>query len=621
MAKKTPRAGRTLLILGIVIVAMYALIAFTSPSTQGQSRWQPKLGLDLEGGTRITLTAAGRTPTATQLAEARTIIDQRVNGSGVAESEVSTQGGRNIVAEIPGQNAQNIVDSVARTAQLRFRLVAGSAPAAGSATSSPSAGASSSASPSAGASGSPSAGASTSPSAEASPGASATPNQRVAPQLGRKAPAADPTPSPSGSASSSASPSAGATGSPSASASPSSGSSGGSSDSARGASVTPKLSGAAATAYKKSINDPLAWQSSPDQYSQAAFAQFTCPKSGAGAPFDDDPDAPLIACDSDGNKYLLSKTVIEGTQLRTASSGTPQQGVGFVVQLQFKGQGTKTFATVTRAITGGQKQFAIVLDNTVLSAPGVNEPILNGSAEISGDFTEGEARSLANSLKFGALPIRFADPSVEQIGASLAGDQLSAGVIAGIVGLLLVMLYCLVYYRGLGAVVVASLVVAAVVTYAAVLLLAKGAGFTLTLPGIAGLIVAVGITADSFIVYFERIRDEMRDGKSMRVAVELGWARARNTCLAADAVSLLAAVVLYVFTIGVVKGFAFALGVSTLIDLAVFFWFTKPMMTTLARRRFFSSGHPMSGLSYETLGVDAPTNAGRAGARTAGGKA
>jgi preprotein translocase subunit SecD len=167
-----------------------------------------------------------------------------------------------------------------------------------------------------------------------------------------------------------------------------------------------------------------------------------------------------------------------------------------------------------------------------------------------------------------------------------------------------VMIYCLLYYRGLGLVVVSSLVVAGAVTYAMVLILSKTAGFTLSLPGIAGLIVAVGITADSFIVYFERIRDEMRAGKSMRVAVELGWKRARNTCLAADTVSLLAALVLYIFTIGEVKGFAFTLGISTLIDLVVFFWFTKPMMTMLARVRFFNSGSRLSGLSQETLGLD-----------------
>jgi len=193
---------------------------------------------------------------------------------------------------------------------------------------------------------------------------------------------------------------------------------------------------------------------------------------------------------------------------------------------------------------------------------------------------------------------------VETVGPSLAGDQLSAGLTAGAIGLLLVMIYCLVYYRGLGVVVLGSLVVAAALTYALILLLSTTANFTLTLPGIAGLIVAVGITADSFIVFFERIRDEMRDGRSMRVAVEHGWARARNTCLAADAVSLLAALVLYIFAAGVVKGFAFTLGVSTLIDLVVFFWFTHPLVSWLARYPFFHRGHRLSGLDAGALGVD-----------------
>ena len=274
------------------------------------------------------------------------------------------------------------------------------------------------------------------------------------------------------------------------------------------------------------------------------------------------------------------------------------------MNLGFKSSARKVFGDTTTALNKNNGTFAIVLDGKVISYAGVNEPILDGNAQITGDFKEAEARSLSNSLKYGALPIRFAKPTIVTIGPSLAGNQLQAGVLAGIAGLLVVMIYCLVYYRGLGVVVVASLIIAGVITYGVVLVLAKAAGFTLTLPGIAGLIVGVGITADSFIVYFERIRDEMRDGKSMRVAVETGWYRARNTCLAADAVSLLAAVVLYIFAIGVVRGFAFALGISTLIDVAVFFWFTKPSMTLLARYKFFNTGTRFSGLSRETLGID-----------------
>jgi preprotein translocase subunit SecD len=328
----------------------------------------------------------------------------------------------------------------------------------------------------------------------------------------------------------------------------------------------------------------------------------------------DDPGQPLITCDDKGQKFLLSKAVIEGTDLKSASYGIPQNGTTYAVNLAFKNKAPEVFGKVSTQLHDNGGTFAIVLDGQVISYAGVNEPILDGNAQITGDFSETEARSLSNSLKYGALPLRVST-SVETVGPSLAGNQLSAGIYAGIIGLAIVMLYCLFYYRGLGLVVIASLIIAGIVTYGVVLVLAKAAGFTLTLPGIAGLIVAVGITADSFIVYFERIRDEMREGRSMRVAVETGWARARNTCLAADAVSLLAAVVLYIFAIGVVRGFAFALGVSTVIDVAVFFWFTKPMMTVLARYRFFNSGHRFSGLSAETLGIDEGPHVHMAGGR------
>jgi preprotein translocase subunit SecD len=339
----------------------------------------------------------------------------------------------------------------------------------------------------------------------------------------------------------------------------------------------------------------------------------------------DDPDKPLVTCGTAeegtaATKFLLSPAAIEGTDLKNADAVVPAQQVQWIVQLSIGGQGKQVFAELSRAMVDGSgtptagAQFAIVLDGKVISSPGFNGVISDGNAQISGNFTETSAKALATSLKFGALPISFTKDgtSVDEIGASLAGDQLTAGITAGLLGLLLVMLYCLVYYRGLGLVVIASLIVAGGVTYSMVLLLSETAGFTLTLPGIAGLIVAVGITADSFIVYFERIRDEMRDGKSMRVAVQAGWKRARNTCLAADTVSLLAAVVLYIFAAGVVKGFAFALGLSTIIDLAVFFWFTHPMVTLLGTFKFFNRGHKLSGLDPEALGIDRITVGGRA---------
>jgi len=365
----------------------------------------------------------------------------------------------------------------------------------------------------------------------------------------------------------------------------------------------------------KDVADPIKWIDAPNQEAIDAYNSFSCPQDGTPVNVEDDPKKPLVTCEWDpdtktAQKYLLAAAMIEGSQLDNAQAAIPQNSLSYVVALDFDGGGTSAFTKISQALVcpSGDvppcRQFAAVLDGQVISAPTMNALITDGQPQIEGHFTEASAKSLATSLKFGALPVSFADYSVQTIGPSLAGDQLPAGITAGIVGLLLVMIYCLFYYRGLGIVVIGSLLVAGATTYAMVLLLSKTANFTLTLPGIAGLIVAVGITADSFIVYFERIRDEMRDGKSMRVAVEAGWVRARATCLAADTVSLLAAIVLYIFAAGVVRGFAFALGLSTVIDLVVFFWFTKPLVSLFAKLRFYNSGGRLSGLSAETLGID-----------------
>jgi preprotein translocase subunit SecD len=584
VATKASRSGRRLIVFALLTAALYGGVALSGD-------WKPKLGLDLQGGTRITLeasTATGEAITPEKLDEARGIIDQRVNGQGVAEAEVAVQGDRNIVVEIPGQNRGDLVESVQQTAQLRFRLVA--AVGVGQPTPQPSE------SPSAQPSGSPSADSSSKPDATKKPKpkatASSSPKGRalsgglIAADKGK----ANKTKKPSPTAEPSADPSAAP------------------------APTTPPVSAAGAP-----VDQPLKWMDNPGQEWLKKFSEFNCPTGAkAAAPVQDIKDQPLITCDDKGVKYLLSASMIQGTQLTKAAAGIPAQQVQWVVDLTFDKTARQTFADVTRTIvnatspiTGQQKQFAIVLDGQVISAPVVNGVIPNGQAQISGDFSQTEAQTLANSLKYGALPLTFTAPSVSEEGPTLAADQLSAGLWAGAIGLMLVIIYCLLYYRGLGIVVVASLAVAGIVTYAVVLVMSQAVNFTLTLPGIAGLIVAVGITADSFIVYFERIRDEMRDGRSMRVAVESGWVRARNTCLAADTVSLLAAVVLYIFAIGVVKGFAFALGISTVIDLLVFFMFTKPMVTWLATFPFFNTGHKLSGLSPETIGIDHIASSGR----------
>jgi preprotein translocase subunit SecD len=537
MARKTRKPGRTLVVFFLALAIAYGLVAIGGT-------WKPELGLDLQGGTRITLVAAG-SPSRENLNEARDIIDQRVNGSGVVEADVTTQGNNLIVVEVPGKNSENLRDTVARTALMRFRLVAcDSSSACGT-----------------GASGSTG---STSPTAPAAP--------RVPVGFGKAdtSPSATPTPT--------------ATASPSAAASP---------------------SGKAKPEGKKSTFDQAVdFMNNPPADWAQKFNDFQCPTTTAEVK--DDPKQPLITCNREGTeKFLLSPAIIEGTDLTDANYGIPQNSVQYVVNLDFNGHGRGIFADATGTIAGTGQRFAIVLDGEVLSAPTASSRI-SGGAQITGDFTQEEAKSLATSLKYGSLPIAFkkSGTSVEVVGPTLAGNQLSAGLIAGAIGLALVMIYCLIYYRGLGIVVLSSLTIAAAWTYAMVLLLSKTAGFTLTLPGIAGLIIAVGITADSFIIFFERIRDEMREGKSMRVAVETGWVRAKHTRIGASFVSLFSALILYIFATGVVKGFGFALGLSTLIDLAVLFWFTKPLVSWFARFRFFNGGGKLSGLSPETLGTD-----------------
>jgi len=571
VATKASRPGRVLIAFLIVIAALYGGVAAAGD-------WKPRLGLDLQGGTRITLqakTEAGDSPPADQMEEAKDIIEQRVNGRGVSESEVAIQGDDQIVVEIPGQEKQGIADQIGQTAKLYFRLVwaAQAAPQSGQIPTAP---------------------AITLPPEpqETAPTDDSTANNRAAPGFGTSDPS-DPTDTPTDGATDS-------TGGTDDQSSGQSDPSGDLSDVTQDESV----------AIANSVSQTSGTGTPPSGYETDYNAlvtemnEFECPPGGVAPDVKDDPDAPLVTCDEEGGKFVLSPALIEGTQLNDASATIPQGGVNWQVQLELDGAGTDTLADISSAMVGQESRFAIVLDGQVLSAPVFDATISDGNAVISGNFTQGSAEALANSLKYGALPLEFEIDEVSVEGPSLAGNQLDAGLLAGAFGLALVVAYCMLYYRGLGIVVVASLAVAAAMTYAMVLLLGASMGFTLTLPGIAGLIVAIGITADSFIVFFERLRDEVRDGKSLRLAVESGWRRARMTIIAADSVSFLAALVLYIFTIGVVRGFAFALGLTTLIDVAVVFFFTKPMVAMLARTKFFGRGHRLSGFDAHHLGIE-----------------
>ena len=488
--KTTARPARSLAILALVLITLTGL-AFI------QSATAVRLGLDLRGGTSVTLQpriAPGENGKVTNEAidQAVSIIRQRVNSLGVAESEVAAQGSgtaRQIVISVPGDTGRRVVELVGQTAELRFRQVLA-----------------------------------------------------IAASTGAVDPAATP-----------------------------------------------------ATGINPEVN--------------AKFAALDCTKAenlqGSGS---DAPEETIVACDRAGTaKYILAPAEVLGRQISKASAGLDaQSGSAWYVSLTFNGEGTAAFGAITARVTSlasPLNQVAIVLDGLVVSAPRINEAIPSGSAQITGSFTQLEAQDLANVLKYGALPLAFDRGEVQQVSPTLGADQLSAGLLAGGLGLGLVLLYSLLYYRGLGLVTVGSLAIAGSLVYLLFLLLGEWIGFTLTLAGIAGAIVAIGVTADSFIIYFERIRDEIREGRSLRTAVETGWSRARRTILVADFVSIIAAVLLYFFAVGGVRGFAFTLGLTTLVDLIVVFAFTKPIVTILAKMNFFASGHPLSGLSAKSTGT------------------
>lgn len=345
---------------------------------------------------------------------------------------------------------------------------------------------------------------------------------------------------------------------------------------------------------------------------QAQYEQFDCASENAQAANTAPEDLPLITCDFTNTvKYLLGPVEVSGSDISNATAGMVTTSTGattgqWAVDLAFNGKGTKDFGDVTtrlNGLTGSQNQFAIVLDGKVLTAPSTNAAITNGNAQITGGFTQESSKTLADQLKYGALPIGFQVQSSDTISATLGSTQLMSGLLAGAIGLLLVVLYSLFQYRTLGLVTVASLIVAAILTYLVVTILSWREGYRLSLAGVAGLIVAIGITADSFIVYFERIRDELRDGRGLESAVDAGWKRAIRTIVASDTVNFLAAGVLFILAVGNVRGFALTLGLTTIVDLFVVALFTHPLLQLMSQTNFFASGHSLSGLNPQALGA------------------
>lgn len=358
-----------------------------------------------------------------------------------------------------------------------------------------------------------------------------------------------------------------------------------------------------------SIEDRLAYQ--PSEQDMSEFQSFKC-----GMDFPDVVDQPLIACDEEGQmKYLLGPMLVSGEDLTDAKAGIPQGQLSWIVSLSLNSDGAADFAKTSKQLYQQKpptNQFAIVLDSKVVSAPAIQSVISDGNAQINGDnINEESANALANTLRYGALPIDLEVSSVDTISPTLGGEQLTAGIIAGCIGLGLVLLYAFSYYRGLVVVVLGSLIAVSLMTYSVMVLLGDIVGFALNLPGVAGFIVGIGMTADSFIVYFERIRDEVRSGRPLRTAIETGWQKARNAILMADGVQLLAAVVLYFLSIGSVKGFAFTLGITTGLDLFMIVFFTHPLLSILGRTKFFGQGHKWSGFSAEHMGVSRKSLLGR----------
>src|SRR3954464_2978746 len=530
MANRSLPASRYFGAFVLIVAILYALVFFTGKTHT------PQLGLDLRGGTTVTLTARtpdGKAPAKADLELARQIIEQRVNGLGVAEAEVVTEGDSNIIISVPGDNGDQ-ARQLGATAQLRFRpVVKGPEPAAQAA-----------------------AGGSASASATPSPGAPPRGSPPAGAPRGRPAPAPPP-PAP-----------------PSASATPT------------GSAAAP--SGGAAS--DSSVPAPGAPPVTQDE-ATAKYATLTCDKNAPGSV--DRAEDYIASCSQDGKvKYVLGPAVVEGTSISDARPGT-RSGTGeWIVQLDFNTKGSAAWAAYTAANVG--KNVGITLDGRVVSAPVINSAI-SGGTEISGSFDQQSATELANQLKYGALPLTFTQATAQSISTELGAEQLKAGLIAGAIGIALVFVYALVYYRLLGLVMIASLILSAVVVYACLVLLGRQIGFTLSLAGIAGFIVSIGITADSFVVYFERLKDEIREGRTLRSAVPRAWVRARRTILSADAVSFLAAAILYVLAIGDVKGFAFTLGMSTVLDLVVVFLFTHPFMAVLSRSKSFGTNR-FSGL-------------------------
>ncbi|WP_309130367.1 protein translocase subunit SecD [Brevibacterium sp.] len=576
----------TALLLGILAAGVVWSDATTSP----------KLALDLEGGTSIILEPQVSKDTAIskeQLDQAVAIIRQRVDSTGVSEAEITTQGDRNIIVNLPGNPDEETRELVRSSAQLVFRRVA--------------------------VVGDPRSQEQIMKEQEQGGGQGGDPSQGLSDEERKRLEDLIGDSGGQGDAGAQGNSEAGTQGEEQA---PSGGgevvrAGGATTESAKQAQGTPpadsgqsKVTDSTPRPLFDPEKDADKWQT---EKVMQRFGELDCtdPSNRTGGqqlPADE----PVVSCAEDGQaKYILGPVELSGDHLADANFGYAAGANGVqtnnpAVNIEFDATGREIFKQITSDITGKQQpynQFAIVLDGLVLSAPTSNAVITDGNAEISGNFTLDEAQTLANQLKNGSLPISFQVQSEQQISPTLGSNYLMIGLLTGVVGLLLVVVYSLLQYRVLGLVTVSSLVVAGVLTYLLLLIVSWRYGYRLSLAGVAGIIIGIGMAADSFIVYFERVRDELRSGRMLLSAVEVGWERAKRTIYASKAVNMLAAVILYILAVGSVRGFAFTLGLTVIVDVLIVFLFTHPMLEVLARTKFFGEGHPMSGMDPRLLGV------------------
>lgn len=585
MASHKRRPVRALVTLTVAIVAACAALAI-GHLAKGVSPY-PDLALDLKGGTQLILTPTPtsegqRQITEEDITQAISIIRNRIDASGVSESEISSLGSSNIMVSIPGTPSQEQLDLIRSSSQMNFRPVLRIGPAQGIVQNEQHAQADN---PQSGAQSGEQSGSQSGEQSGAQSGEESTAGADEAAQSGVQSTALDEA-------------------------------------TARGAADANGdgvLSDTPATTPENASD--LAWVTEQVTYD---FLTLDCSAAADVKRVEGAADKPYAACDESGQiKYILGPVAVPGSDLEAASAALATNGTGqstgqWIVSLRFNAEGAEKFKETSTILYGyhdsdpqgssyrgspDRNSFAVVLDGTVITAPSMQAIITNGEAQISGNFTAQSAKLLANQLQFGSLPLNFEVESEQQISATIGTDHLTVGLWAAVIGFLLVILYLIWQYRGLAIISAGSLVVASVITYLVIALLSWGMGYRLSLAGVAGLIMAIGVTTDSFIVYFERVRDEVRDGRPLRAAVEEGWDRAKRTILVSDAVNLVAAVVLYLLAVGGVQGFAFTLGITTVIDIAVIFLFTHPMMELLIRTRFFGQGHKLSGLDPEHLGA------------------